>query len=128
LSADRDFAERRLFQPVGPPHRADVPYRKGVLSGGTDAPYYRARRSRGRVALARPDAARDAPAGCSLSVQSRIDLLEELMSRENSTAKAPPPPAARKRVAIVATIWTYLSHAQHIGDRFLVGYPLRGRW
>ena len=34
----------------------------------------------------------------------------------------------RKRVAIVATIWTYLSHAQHMGDRFLIGYPWEGRW
>jgi hypothetical protein len=33
-----------------------------------------------------------------------------------------------KRVAIVTTIWTYLSHAQHMGDRFLVGYPWDGRW
>jgi hypothetical protein len=33
-----------------------------------------------------------------------------------------------KRVAIVTTVWTYLSHAQHMGDRFLVGYPWNGRW
>lgn len=33
-----------------------------------------------------------------------------------------------KRVAIVATIWTYLSHAQHMGDRLLVGYPFEGKW
>lgn len=33
-----------------------------------------------------------------------------------------------KRVAIVATIYRYLSHAQHMGDRFLIGYPLHGRW
>jgi hypothetical protein len=33
-----------------------------------------------------------------------------------------------KRIAVVATIYKYLSHAQHIGDRFLVGYPLAGRW
>ncbi|HUQ91676.1 MAG TPA: hypothetical protein VM120_08340 [Bryobacteraceae bacterium] len=33
-----------------------------------------------------------------------------------------------KRIAIVATIYRYLSHAQHMGDRFLVGYPMRGRW
>jgi hypothetical protein len=33
-----------------------------------------------------------------------------------------------KRIAIVTTIYKYLSHAQHIGDRFLVGYPLKGRW
>jgi hypothetical protein len=43
-----------------------------------------------------------------------------------------PPPAlpghGRKALAIVTTVWTYLSHAQHMGDRFLVGYPLEGRW
>ncbi|MBL9128723.1 MAG: hypothetical protein JNL97_13800 [Verrucomicrobiales bacterium] len=33
-----------------------------------------------------------------------------------------------KRVALVTTVWTYLSHAQHMGDRFLVGYPRDGRW
>ena len=33
-----------------------------------------------------------------------------------------------KRIAIVTTIYRYLSHAQHIGDRFLVGYPKKGRW
>jgi len=34
----------------------------------------------------------------------------------------------RKKLAIVTTVWRYLSHAQHMGDRFLVGYPLHGRW
>ncbi len=33
-----------------------------------------------------------------------------------------------KRVAIITTVWRYLSHAQHMGDRFLVGYPRHGRW
>ncbi|MBL8291368.1 MAG: hypothetical protein JNN08_06005, partial [Bryobacterales bacterium] len=33
-----------------------------------------------------------------------------------------------KRVAIIASIWRYLSHAQHMGDRFLIGYPLAGEW
>jgi hypothetical protein len=33
-----------------------------------------------------------------------------------------------KRVAIVTTVYRYLSHAQHIGDRFLVGYPQAGKW
>lgn len=32
------------------------------------------------------------------------------------------------RIAIVTTVWTYLSHAQHMGDRFLVGYPRHGAW
>jgi hypothetical protein len=32
------------------------------------------------------------------------------------------------RVAIVTTIYKYLSHGQHIGDRFLIGYPWAGAW
>jgi hypothetical protein len=31
-----------------------------------------------------------------------------------------------KRIAVVGTIYKYLSHVQHIADRFLVGYPIRG--
>jgi hypothetical protein len=34
----------------------------------------------------------------------------------------------RKKLAIVTTVWRYLSHAQHMGDRFLVGYPHEGKW
>lgn len=41
---------------------------------------------------------------------------------------AEPAKTPRKRLAIVTTIWKYLSHAQHMGDRFLVGYPWKGRW
>lgn len=33
-----------------------------------------------------------------------------------------------KKIAIIASVWHYLSHAQHIGDRFLVGYPHNGEW
>ncbi len=33
-----------------------------------------------------------------------------------------------KRIAIVTTIYRYLSHAQHMGDRFLIGYPIHGAW
>ncbi|HEX8983790.1 MAG TPA: hypothetical protein VF767_00095, partial [Bryobacteraceae bacterium] len=33
-----------------------------------------------------------------------------------------------KRIALVGTVYKYLSHVQHIGDRFLVGYPRRGAW
>jgi len=32
------------------------------------------------------------------------------------------------RIAVVATVYRYLSHAQHLVDRFLVGYPIGGRW
>ena len=49
-----------------------------------------------------------------------------------ATVKASHPviagPVVPKKIAIVTTIWTYLSHAQHMGDRFLVGYPRNGRW
>lgn len=33
-----------------------------------------------------------------------------------------------KRIAVVTTVYRYLSHAQHMADRFLVGYPRKGRW
>ena len=33
-----------------------------------------------------------------------------------------------KRLAIVATEWRYRSHTWHMGERFLVGYPIEGRW
>lgn len=36
--------------------------------------------------------------------------------------------ARKKKLAIVTTVWRYHSHAQHMGDRFLVGYPQGGRW
>ena len=36
--------------------------------------------------------------------------------------------AAPRRVAVIATIYRYLSHAQHIADRFEVGYPYEGQW
>jgi hypothetical protein len=31
-------------------------------------------------------------------------------------------------MAIVATEWRFQSHAQHMGDRFLHGYPMNGQW
>jgi hypothetical protein len=33
-----------------------------------------------------------------------------------------------KRIAVITTVYKYLSHAQHEADRFLVGYPRNGRW
>ena len=38
------------------------------------------------------------------------------------------PKIPRKRIAIITTLWAYLRHGQHIGDRFLVGYPWEGDW
>ena len=39
-----------------------------------------------------------------------------------------PKPGGRKKMAIVTTEWRYLSHAWHMGERFLVGYPINGKW
>jgi hypothetical protein len=36
--------------------------------------------------------------------------------------------ASRKKLAILTTEWRMQSHGQHMGDRFLVGYPLHGAW
>jgi hypothetical protein len=32
------------------------------------------------------------------------------------------------RIAVVTTVYRYLTHAQHEADRFLVGYPHNGKW
>src|SRR5439155_21692668 len=34
----------------------------------------------------------------------------------------------RKKMAIVTTEWRYGSHAWHLRERFLVGYPVQGKW
>ena len=38
------------------------------------------------------------------------------------------PDSIPRRIAVVATVYRYQSHAQHFVDRFLVGYPRAGRW
>ena len=82
-----------------------------------------------------PEANRYArPPAPVLSSASRIDVLAELTRWFHRIRARTPAPALspvdrpRKKLAIVTTVWRYLSHAQHMGDRFLVGYPLRGRW
>ena len=34
----------------------------------------------------------------------------------------------RKRMAVITTEWRYHSHAWHMAERFLVGYPINGHW
>jgi hypothetical protein len=34
----------------------------------------------------------------------------------------------RKKLAIITTEWRFGSHAWHMGERFLVGYPIHGHW
>src|SRR5438552_15381757 len=37
-------------------------------------------------------------------------------------------PADRKKLAVVTNVWTYRSHAWHMAERFLHGYPVKGKW
>jgi hypothetical protein len=39
-----------------------------------------------------------------------------------------PAAASRKKMAVITTEWRYRSHAWHMAERFLVGYPHQGRW
>ena len=39
-----------------------------------------------------------------------------------------PAKAGRKKLAVVTTLWNYRSHAWHMAERFLGGYPLKGKW
>ncbi|MEW4531388.1 hypothetical protein [Maioricimonas sp. JC845] len=57
-------------------------------------------------------AATTAPALCSLPSLNAAD----------STS------SGRKRMAVITTTWWYHSHAWHMAERFLVGYPIRGQW
>lgn len=43
-------------------------------------------------------------------------------------AESPVPPAPRKKLAVITTLWNYRSHAWHMAERFLHGYPWNGRW
>src|SRR5579885_3920841 len=58
-------------------------------------------------------------------MQSRREFLASAALLPLAAAQQPGKPV---RVAIITTIYRYLSHGQHIGDRFLVGYPREGRW
>jgi len=49
-------------------------------------------------------------------------------SAGSALAAKEPKRAARKKMAIVTTEWRYRSHAWHMGERFLVGYPVKGKW
>lgn len=37
-------------------------------------------------------------------------------------------PTGPKRLAVVTTLWNYKSHAWHMAERFLHGYPRGGKW
>jgi len=64
--------------------------------------------------------------------ETRRDFLEMATATALAGSLVQPTAAAegkpRKRIAILTTLWSYLKHGQHIGDRFLVGYPWEGDW
>ena len=39
-----------------------------------------------------------------------------------------PVATARKRLAVLTTEWKYHTHAWHMAERFLHGYPIKGKW
>jgi hypothetical protein len=59
---------------------------------------------------------------------SRRTFLGTAAALAASPAAADTRPAGRKRLAVVTNVWTYHSHAWHMAERFLVGYPVEGRW
>ncbi|MEN9575342.1 MAG: hypothetical protein RL514_3197 [Verrucomicrobiota bacterium] len=63
---------------------------------------------------------------------SRRDFLTTVAAGLSCAASGLPAlaaPAARsKRIAVVTTEWRYHSHAWHMAERFLNGYPVKGRW
>ena len=44
------------------------------------------------------------------------------------TLQAETQAAQRKRLAVITTEWRPISHAWHMAERFLHGYPINGRW
>jgi hypothetical protein len=47
------------------------------------------------------------------------------MALEMASGETTPP---RRRLAVVTTVWNYRSHAWHMAERFLHGYPKDGHW
>lgn len=63
---------------------------------------------------------------------SRREFLATVAAGVSATASGLPVLAAEavrpKRLAVVTTEWRYHSHAWHMAERFLNGYPVKGRW
>ena len=55
-------------------------------------------------------------------------MLTRRLFLQTSAAVAAAQTSKPKRLAIITTIYRYLSHGQHMGDRFMVGYPFEGAW
>lgn len=60
---------------------------------------------------------------------SRRKFLSAIAAGIAGTAvSAQPLQERRKKLAIVTTEWRDRSHAWHMGERFLAGYPVKGKW
>ncbi len=55
------------------------------------------------------------------SVGAGLVIAPQLLAANN-------PATQRKRLAVVTTEWRFHSHAWHMAERFLVGYPVDGHW
>src|SRR5436190_137652 len=70
----------------------------------------------------------------SSAMPSRRDFLATSSAAAAGLALSPlalgqaPAKEARKKLAVVTTLWNYRSHAWHMAERFLGGYPLKGKW
>ncbi len=49
-------------------------------------------------------------------------------STATSAAAAAPSGSGRRKMAVVTTEWRFHSHAWHMAERFLAGYPINGHW
>lgn len=67
-----------------------------------------------------------------MNIQTRRRFLETvgagLLTAPLLLGADQPATTDRKRLGVVTTLWNYRSHAWHMAERFLVGYPLRGKW
>lgn len=48
----------------------------------------------------------------------------QLVAADNKPASK----SGRKKMAVITTVWWYHSHAWHMAERFLGGYPKNGKW
>jgi hypothetical protein len=76
--------------------------------------------------------AREEPRGEKAAMLSRRECLAAmgagLLGAPLAALAGEPAGGRRKKMAIVTTEWRYHSHAWHMGERFLNGYPVEGHW
>ena len=63
-----------------------------------------------------------------LTRRTFLGTLGAALACGSRAAAAQPAASRRKRIAVITTEWRYHSHAWHMAERFLVGYPVNGKW